>query len=168
MFFICIHNICIQTMADTSSIEDKIGLLIWKASNFWLSKLRKILVPYNLSINEYFILHSIKSLSIKNSNIYQNEISEFIGIDISVTSVTLKLLEEKKFISREVKSDNRKKIINILDEGEKIFKILHPLIEKEEEILFNKLKNETFNFTNSLKLLLGKKIRIKADKIYRL
>ena len=155
-------------MADTSSIEDKIGLLIWKASNFWLSKLRKILVPYNLSINEYFILHSIKSLSIKKSNIYQNEISEFIGIDISVTSVTLKQLEEKKFISREIKSDNRKKIINILDEGEAIFKILHTLIEKEEETLFNKLKNETFNFTNSLKLLLGKKIRIKADKIYRL
>ena len=164
MFFICIHNICIQTMADTSSIEDKIGLLIWKASNFWLSKLRKILVPYNLSINEYFILHSIKSLSARKSNIYQNEISEFIGIDISVTSVTLKQLEEKKFISREVKSDNRKKIINILDEGEAIFKILHPLIEKEEETLFNKLKNETFNFTNSLKLLLGKKIRIKAEK----
>ena len=155
-------------MADTSSIEDKIGLLIWKASNFWLSKLRKILVPYNLSINEYFILHSIKLLSVKNSNIYQNEISEFIGIDISVTSVTLKQLEEKKFISREVKSDNRKKIINILDEGEAIFKILYPLIEKEEETLFNKLKNETFNFTNSLKLLLGRKIRIKADKIYRL
>ena len=154
-------------MADTSSIEDKIGLLIWKASNFWLSKLRKILVPYNLSINEYFILHSIKLLSIKNSNIYQNEISEFIGIDISVTSVTLKLLEKKKFISRDIKTDNRKKIINILHEGDTIFKILYPLIEKEEEILFNKLKNETFNFTNSLKLLLGKKIRIKADKIYR-
>ena len=168
MFFICIHNICIQTMADTSSIEDKIGLLIWKTSNFWLSKLRKILVPYNLSINEYFILYSIKSLSVKNSNIYQSEISEFIGIDISVTSVTLKLLEKKKFISREIKSDNRKKIIHILDGGDAIFKILHPLIEKEEETLFNKLKNETFNFTNSLKLLLGKKIRIKADKIYRL
>ena len=168
MFYIGIHNIGIQTMADTSSIEDKIGLLIWKASNFWLSKLRKILVPYNLSINEYFILHSIKLLSVKNSNIYQNEISEFIGIDISVTSVTLKLLEKKKFISRDIKSDNRKKIINILHEGDAIFKILHPLIEKEEETLFNKLKNETFNFTNSLKLLLGKKIRIKADKIYRL
>ena len=96
-------------MADTSSIEDKIGLLIWQASNFWLSKLRKILVPYNLSINEYFILHSIKLLSIKNSNIYQNEISEFIGIDISVTSVTLKLLKKKKFISRDIKTDNRKK-----------------------------------------------------------
>jgi len=140
-------------MADTSSVENKIGLLIWKTSNFWLSKLRKILAPYNLSINEYFILHSIKLLSIKNSNIYQNEISEFIGIDISVTSVTLKLLEEKKFISREVKNDNRKKIINILDKGDAMYLNLHPLIEKEEETLFNKLKNETFNFTNSLKLI---------------
>jgi DNA-binding MarR family transcriptional regulator len=154
-------------MIDTSSVENKIGLLVWKTSNFWLSKLRKILAPYNLSINEYFILYSIKLLSDKNSNIYQNEISEFIGIDVSVTSVTLKLLEEKKFISREIKDDNRKKIINILDKGNKIYLNLHPLIEKEEETLFNRLKNETFNFTNSLKLLLGKKIRIKADKIYR-
>ena len=154
-------------MIETSSVENKIGLLVWKTSNFWLSKLRKILAPYNLSINEYFILYSIKLLSDKNSNIYQNEISEFIGIDVSVTSVTLKLLEEKKFISREIKNDNRKKIINILDKGNKIYLNLHPLIEKEEETLFNKLKNETFNFTNSLKLLLGKKIRIKADKIYR-
>tara|TARA_Y100000746_G_scaffold34806_1_gene26117 strand:- start:122 stop:250 length:129 start_codon:yes stop_codon:yes gene_type:complete len=39
------------------------------------------------------------------------------------------------------------------------------MIEKEEERLFNKLDNETFNFINSLKLLLGKKIRIKAKKI---
>ena len=155
-------------MIETSSVENKIGLLVWKTSNFWLSKLRKILAPYNLSINEYFILYSIKLLSDKNSNIYQNEISEFIGIDVSVTSVTLKLLEEKKFISREIKDDNRKKIINILDKGNKIYLNLHPLIEKEEETLFNRLKNETFNFTNSLKLLLGKKIRIKADKIYRL
>ena len=154
-------------MIDTSSVENKIGLLVWKTSNFWLSKLRKILAPYNLSINEYFILYSIKLLSDKNSNIYQNEISEFIGIDVSVTSVTLKLLDEKKFISREIKDDNRKKIINILDKGNEIYLNLHPLIEKEEETLFNKLKNETFNFTNSLKLLLGKKIRIKADKIYR-
>ena len=44
-------------MADTSLIENNIGLLIWKASNFWQSKLRKLLVPYNLSLNEYLILN---------------------------------------------------------------------------------------------------------------
>ena len=31
--------------------------------------------------------------------------------------------------------------------------------------VFNKLHSETYNFKNSLKLLLGKRIRIKADNI---
>ena len=43
--------------------------------------------------------------------IYQNEISELIGIDISVTSVTLKILERKKYISRKILDDNRKKMV---------------------------------------------------------
>ena len=38
------------------------------------------------------------------------------------------------------------------------------IIKNEEIDFFNKLGNETFNLTNSLKLLLGKKIRIKANK----
>ena len=151
-------------MADTSLIENKIGLLIWKTSNYWQSNLRKILNPYNISLNEYLILQSIKYLLGEKSNIFQNEIADFIGIDISVTSVTLKSLEQKKYISRQIKDDNRKKIIKILQQGKDLFQILYPLIEKEEELLFNKLNNETFNFTNSLKLLLGKKIRIKVEK----
>ena len=100
-----------------------------------------------------------------NSNIYQSEIANSVGIDISVASVTLKLLEEKKYILRLIKDDNRKKIIRILNEGHILFNIIHPLVKKEEEKIFNKLNNETFNFINSLKLLLGKKIRIKAEKI---
>jgi len=151
-------------MADTSLIEKKVGLLIWKTSNYWQSKLRKILIPYKISLNEYLILQSIKYLLIKKSNIYQNEIAKFIGVNISVASVTLKSLENKKLIIRKTENDNRKKIIEILSEGDKIFEIIHPLINLEEELFFKKLNNEIFNFTNSLKLLLGKKIRIKAQK----
>ena len=33
-------------MADTSLSENKIGLLIWQMSNYWQSKLRKILKKY--------------------------------------------------------------------------------------------------------------------------
>ena len=152
-------------MADTSLFENRLGILIWKTSNFWQSSLRKILLYYNVSLNEYLVLQSLKYLSIKKTDIYQNQIAETIGIDISVTSVTLKLLESKKYISREIKHDNRKKIIKILKKGDDLYKLLYPMIEKEEERLFNKLDNETFNFINSLKLLLGKKIRIKAKKI---
>ena len=103
-------------------------------------------------------LHSIKSKT------HQNVISNFIGIDISVASVTFKSLENKNYISRQIESDNRKKIVKMLDKGKNLFEVITPLIKKEEQLMFEKLKNETFNFTNSLKLLLGKKIRIQAKQ----
>ena len=149
-------------MADTSLIESNIGLLIWKTSNFWQSKLRKILNNFKISLNEYLILRSIYSLSKNKSNIYQNEIGIFIGIDISVASVILKSLEEKKYIIRDFKDDNRRKNIQITKEGLNLYNIIYPLLQDEEDRLFNKLNNETFNFTNSLKLILGRKLRIKA------
>jgi len=151
-------------MADTSLSENKIGLLIWKTSNNWQSRLRKILKSYNLSLNEFLILESIYHLHSIKPKTHQSDISSFIGIDVSVASVTFKLLENKNYISRQFESDNRKKIIKMLDKGKNLFEDISPLIEKEEQRMFEKLKNETFNFTNSLKLLLGKKIRIQAKQ----
>ena len=151
-------------MADTSLSENRIGLLIWKTSNYWQTRLRKILRSYHLSLNEFLILQSIHHLHSIKSKTHQNVISSFIGIDISVASVTFKALENKKYISRQIESDNRKKIVKMLNKGKILFEVISPLIEKEEQLMFEKLKNETFNFINSLKLLLGKKIRIKAEQ----
>ena len=88
-----------------------------------------------------------------------------MGINVSVTSVTMKLLEKKDYIKRSNFADNRKKNINLLQNGLNIFNKIQPIIKKEESQIFDKLNNETFNFTNSLKLLLGRKIRIKAKNI---
>ena len=151
-------------MADTSLSESKIGLLIWQTSNYWQSRLRKILKSYKLSLNEFLILESMYHLHSKKSKTHQNVISSFIGIDVSVASVTFKLLENKNYISRQIESDNRKKIVKMLNKGKNLFEDISPLIKKEEQLIFEKLKNETFNFTNSLKLLLGKKIRIQAKQ----
>ena len=151
-------------MADTSQIENKIGLLIWKTSNFWQSKIRKILLPYHLTMNEFLVLQSINNLRKTNLDINQKKVSLFIGIDTSVTSITLKLLEKKKYIIRKTDRDNRKKNIYLLNSGINLYNIVYPLVQNTENEMFNKLNNETFNFTNSLKLLLGKKIRIRALK----
>ena len=151
-------------MADTSLIESKIGLLIWKTSNHWQSNLRKVLKFYNVSLNEYLVLQSTNYLLSKKKDIKQTEIAAIIAMDISVVSVTLKLLEKKQYISRNNEKDNRRKSIQILKNGEELYGKIHPLIEIEEKKFFDKLKNETFNFTNSLKLILGRKIRIKAEK----
>lgn len=164
MLVYCIQTVCIQYMADTSLLEKNLGLLIWQVSNYWQSKLRKILKNYNLTLNEYLVLQTINDLSIINKDFSQKMISNFSSIDNSVVSVTLKLLERKNLISRINKTDNRKKNIEILDIGNNLFNKVYPKIIEEEKIIFDKLQNENYNFINSLKLILGKSIRIKAKK----
>ena len=101
-------------MADTSLTEKKIGLLIWRVSNFWQSKLRNILNKFKISLNEYLILETLFILDDNINFPSQTKISTFSGIDISVVSVCLKSLEHKKLIKRNIDKDNRKKaIINI-------------------------------------------------------
>ena len=135
-------------MADTSLIENKIGLLIWKASNYWQSKLRKIVKDYNLTLNEYLILEAIFKLMQNQKGLSQIEISIFSGIDISVASVTFKLLENKKLITRRTKKDNRKKIVEMLASGMNLYNKVKPLILRAELNIFYKLHNEIYNFKN--------------------
>ena len=68
-------------------------------------------------------------------------------------------------VNRIIKNDQRKKIIEILSKGVNLYDLINPLIIEEENKIFNKLQNETNNFKNSLKFLLGKSLRIKANKI---
>ncbi len=152
-------------MADTSLFEKKIGLLIWHVSNYWQAKLRFILSKFNISLNEYLILESLFFLDNSLELPSQTIISSFSGIDISVVSVSLKSLEQKKLIKRKIDKDNRKKVINILPLGKELFDEIFPKINQQESDLFDKLSNEKNNFCNLLKLILGKKIRIKAKKI---
>lgn len=153
-------------MADTSLYEKKIGLLIWHVSNHWQNKLRNILKKYNLSLNEYLIFEALAELESNLKPITQTSISSFSGIDISVVSVCLKSLSKKKYINRKLDNDNRKKIITFLKEGFQLYNEINPKIKLQENELFDKLKNEKINFCNSLKLIIGKKIRIKAGNIH--
>ena len=82
-----------------------------------------------------------------------------------MASVTFKLLENKKLIIRTKKNDNRKKIVEMLASGINLYNKVKPLVLREEIDIFNKLHNEIHNFQNSIKLLLGKSVRIKANKI---
>jgi hypothetical protein len=61
-----------------------------------------------------------------------------------------------------IPNDNRSNKLALTKQGNIIVeKIIENVIE-EENLFFSKLNQETFNFINSLKLLLGKKIRIRA------
>ncbi|SVA87484.1 uncharacterized protein METZ01_LOCUS140338 [marine metagenome] len=150
-------------MADTSLNENRLGLLIWQTSNIWQSKLRKILKNHKISLNEYLIIETLFKLSSLTKTVSQIRIANNSSLDVSVVSTNLTLLENKNLILR-THIDNRSKNILLTDQGLSLISSLIKIIKNEEIDFFNKLGNETFNFTNSLKLLLGKKIRIKAEQ----
>jgi len=162
MIIVCIQIVCIQ-MADTSLNENRIGLLIWQTSNLWQSRIRNQISKFNLSFNEYLILETVYNLSKSLSDINQVDIVKNSFIDKSVVSAKLTQLDKKKLIKKMTPNDNRSNKLALTREGIIIVeKIINNVIEVEN-IFFSKLNQETFNFINSLKLLLGKKIRIKAS-----
>ena len=149
-------------MADTSLNENRIGLLIWQTSNLWQSNIRKQIAKSNLSFNEYLILETVYNLSKFLTEINQVDIVKHSFIDKSVVSAKLTKLDKKKLIKKMTPDDNRSNKLALTKEGMIIVeKIINDVIEVEN-IFFSKLNQESFNFINSLKLLLGKKIRIKA------
>ena len=149
-------------MADTSLNENRIGLLIWQTSNLWQSNIRKNISKYNISFNEYLILETVYNLDKILNNISQIDIVKHSFIDKSVVSLKLNQLNNKKLIKKLIPVDNRSNKLELTKEGVYLVeKMIKEIIEVENNF-FNKLNQETFNFINSLKLLLGKKIRIKA------
>ena len=149
-------------MADTSLNENRLALLIWQTSNLWQSKVRLKLKESQITLNEYLILETIYLLQQEKINITQQDICKNASIDRSVVSLRVTKLEEKKLISKQQPQDKRSDSLILTTAGKDLINnIIDNIVHLENE-LFNKLGSEIFNFTNSLKLLLGKKIRIRA------
>tara|TARA_B100001123_G_C15242835_1_gene999767 strand:+ start:728 stop:1180 length:453 start_codon:yes stop_codon:yes gene_type:complete len=149
-------------MSDNYHIDKKIGLLLWKTSNYWQNSIKRVLSEYSLTFNEFIILETLLFESKKN--ITQIYLSKSSGVNISVVSTALKTLENKLLIKKNIDIDNRKKIIELTKNAITLTKKISPIIERLEKNFFSKLGSEELNFTNSMKIVLGKKIRIKADK----
>ena len=149
-------------MADTSPNDNRIGLLIWKISNLWQSKIRFLLKEYDLTVNEYLILETLFKIQMTNNNISQQDICKNSSIDRAVVSLKITKLEKKNLILKIDPIDKRSDSLKLTNEGKSLISGIINSIENEEQLIFEKLGNEIFNFTNSLKLLLGKKIRIRA------
>ena len=95
-------------------------------------------------------------------DVYKRQICKNASIDRSVVSLRVSKLEEIKLISKQQPRDKRSDSLILTAAGNDLINnIIDNIVDLENE-LFNKLGSEIFNFTNSLKLLLGKKIRIRA------
>ena len=149
-------------MADTSLNENRLALLIWQTSNLWQSKVRQTLRDSEITLNEYLILETIYLLQQKNINMTQQDICKNASIDRSVVSIRVSKLQDKELILKKEPKDKRSDSLILTSEGKNLINNTIESIKDLENDLFDKLGSEIFNFTNSLKLLLGKKIRIRA------
>tara|TARA_B100000575_G_scaffold164991_1_gene131857 strand:+ start:656 stop:1117 length:462 start_codon:yes stop_codon:yes gene_type:complete len=149
-------------MADTSLNENRLSILVWQTSNLWQSKIRQILKSTDLTFNEYLILETLYKLTDEQDNITQQDICKNSSLDRSVVSQKINALEEKKLLNRSQPKDKRSYGLTLTENGILSVESLISIIENQEDLIFNKLSSEIFNFTNSLKLILGKKIRVKA------
>ena len=149
-------------MADTSLNENRLSILIWQTANLWQSKIRLLLKDSNITLNEYLILETLYKLEKNNKIITQQDICKNSAIDRSVVSLKITNLEKNNMINRSRSIDNRSYNLSLTGNGSSLVEALIKNIENHENIIFDKLGSEIFNFTNSLKLLLGKKIRIRA------
>ena len=149
-------------MADTSLNENRLSILVWQTSNLWQSKIRQILKSTDLTFNEYLILETLYKLIDEQDNITQQDICKNSSLDRSVVSLKINALEDKKLLNRSQPKDKRSYGLTLTENGILSVESLISSIENQEDLIFNKLSSEIFNFTNSLKLILGKKIRVKA------
>ena len=149
-------------MADISLNENRLALLIWQISNLWQSKVKLKLKHLNIGFNEYLILETLSKLEEKSQSISQQDICKQSSMDRSVVSLRILKLEKKRLITKIQPKDRRSNSLILTSKGNSLIKDIKYIIEDQEKEIFDKLGSEIFNFTNSLKLLLGKKIRIRA------
>jgi len=151
-------------MADTSLVNNKTGLMLWKTSNMWQSLLRRSLRDFSLTLNEFIILETLYNLSNFKLNVNQVYISKSSGVDVSVVSTILKLLKKKSLIIRKIDKDSRNHIIDLTNDAYTLLEKILPEVNIIEKNFFSKLGKEETNFCNSLRLVLGRRIKVKAER----
>ena len=119
--------------------------------NKWHSMIKKELKKMNLTHPQFVVLASLAYLSQDSNEVTQVMISKLSGIDVMTVSQILNLLEKNDFIKRKEHSrDTRAKAVILNKKGEETLQKAVPLVEKIDEIFFEKLDTDEEQFKHFL------------------
>ena len=119
--------------------------------NKWHSMIKKELKKMNLTHPQFVVLASLAYLSQDSNEVTQVMISKLSGIDVMTVSQILNLLEKNDFVKRKEHSrDTRAKAVILKKEGEEALQKAVPLVEKIDEIFFEKLDTDEEQFKHFL------------------
>lgn len=119
--------------------------------NKWHSMIKKELKKMNLTHPQFVVLASLAYLSQDSNEVTQVMISKLSGIDVMTVSQILNLLEKNDFVKRKEHSrDTRAKAVILNKKGEETLQKAVPLVEKIDEIFFEKLDTDEEQFKHFL------------------
>ena len=119
--------------------------------NKWHSMIKKELKKMNLTHPQFVVLASLAYLSQNSNEVTQVMISKLSEIDVMTVSQILSLLEKHDFVKRKEHSrDTRAKAVILNKKGEEALQKAVPLVEKIDEIFFEKLDTNEEQFKHFL------------------
>lgn len=137
--------------------SESTGFLLWKTTHLWQRELKKSLKKYDLTHTQFVVLASSYWLSLKNENLTQVEIAEFIEIDKMMNSNVIRKLIDKGLLNRtEHKIDTRAKVIKLTEKGIKTLKKAIVQVESFDELFFEKISDKKL-FNSELEAILRDK-----------
>ncbi len=134
--------------------EENTGLLLWQVSVDWRRGLEAALAPLDLTHTQYILLSTINSLTSQGEYSTQREIAQEACLDITMTSQTLRTLEQKGFIERHYQEGNERSKFPILtDDGHEVLEQANAVADEVDSLFFRGLKANVKRFTDVLEKL---------------
>lgn len=133
------------------------GLLFWQASTLWKRQINNVLKQLDITHTQYVILAVIYFLKMDGQRTTQTAISEISMIDNMTISNSVRLLEKKKLIVREVDTiDSRAKVLNCTALGNEKLQKANSLVENVDDKFFDLSSDNVVRLMNLLTLLKDK------------
>ena len=142
----------IQTSTKENINEIKLGLLLSTAFSTYTNHLNNILKEMNISLSQTRLLLTLAH----KDEVSIDYLSQKTGIGKSSITKSVKILEKKEFLTKQIDpQDNRKKIIKITVKGRKIQQKAVKINQEIEENIEKQIgKTETNNLKYNLKTLI--------------
>lgn len=127
----------------TGTPNEDISYLIWRISKIWQRGKQKILEEFGLTGPQLELLGAIYHMSKLKMETTQIVLSQETDIDPMTTSTILRNLERKGLISRkESQTDTRARIVEVTEEGFKIFTKAILKVKESQDVLFENLDKD--------------------------